>query len=164
MTNKRIIKKYPNRRLYDTENSLYVTLDDLSNIIREGSTVEVRDVKTGEDVTAFILTQIVMNKAKDNNALLPVSLLHTVIQFGENILHEFFENYFETTLKNYLSYRKKMDDQLKAYMEMGMDFSSMAEKAFQSMDPFKIISGSSQQDGEESSIIKESSMTGKNDE
>ena len=154
MAGKRIIKKYPNRRLYDTENSLYVTLADLSDIIRQGGRVEVRDVKTGEDVTAFILTQIIMNKAKQNNSLLPVSLLHMVIQFGETLLHDFFDNYFEKTIENYLTYRKKMDEQFSAYLDMGMDFSSMTEKTLKGLDPFNLFTGSSSMNGDKKSEEK----------
>ena len=151
MVNKRIIKKYPNRRLYDTEKSIYITLNDLSDIIRQGNRVEVHDAKTGGDVTAFILTQIVMNKAKENNALLPASLLHMVIQSGENLLHEFFEKYLEKTIENYLAYRKNLDDQLNAYMELGMDFSSMTEKAFKGFTPFNLFTDSSLRDKDNNS-------------
>lgn len=139
MTNKIAIKKYPNRRLYNTESSVYVTLEDVATLIKKGFRVEVTDVNTGEDVTPLILTQIIMNKAKGSNALLPVSLLHLIIQFGENLLHEFFEKYLERTIENYLDYRKRMDDQINAYLEMGMDFSSFAGKTFQDIDPMKFF-------------------------
>lgn len=129
------IKKYPNRRLYDTRRSIYITLQDVSDLIRKGTRIQVTDVQTGEDVTAFTLTQIIMNKAKENNSLLPVSMLHLVIQYGESHLHEFFEKYLEKTIENYLSYRKQMDDQFNAYLEMGMDFSNFAEKTLKKMDP-----------------------------
>jgi len=134
------IKKYPNRRLYDTKSSIYVTLNDISESIKQGFRIEVIDVKTGEDVTAFILTQIIMNKAKEETAPLPVSLLHLVIQYGENLLHEFFEVYLEKTIENYLEYKKSMNDQVKDFLEMGMDFSNLAEKAFKDLDPLMLFS------------------------
>ena len=59
-----IIKKYPNRRLYDTERSAYVTLEDVSKMIQAGDQVSVVDVKSDQDVTSFILTQIIMEKTK----------------------------------------------------------------------------------------------------
>jgi len=135
LANKITIKKYPNRRLYDTTNSIYVSLNDVSDSIKKGCRVEVIDVKTGADVTAFILTQIIMNKAKEETAPLPVSLLHLIIQYGENLLHEFFEVYLEKTIDNYLEYKKRTDDQIKAFLEMGMDFSNLAEKTFKDIDP-----------------------------
>ncbi|MDJ0622808.1 MAG: polyhydroxyalkanoate synthesis regulator DNA-binding domain-containing protein [Desulfocapsaceae bacterium] len=140
MGNKIDIKKYPNRRLYNTETSTYITIKDVAELIKSGHQVQVTDVTTGEDMTAMVLTQIVMDKAKNNEGLLPVSLLHLVIQYGESHLHEFFEKYLEKTMENYLIYRKTMDDQVNAYLDMGMDFSSLAEKTlkdFESMNMFK---------------------------
>jgi len=64
MTEPLVFKKYANRRLYDTEKSAYVTLSELGDIIRSGRRVEVRDAQTKEDVTAFILTQIILEEAK----------------------------------------------------------------------------------------------------
>jgi len=135
-----LIKKYPNRRLYNTETSEYITVKDVAELIKSGNRVEVTDVNTGEDVTALVLTQIIMDKAKNNQGLLPVSLLHLVIQFGENLLHEFFEKYLERTMENYLVYRKTMDDQVNAYLDMGMDFSNLAEKTLKDMESLNIFS------------------------
>ena len=140
MSDKITIKKYPNRRLYDATNSIYVSLNDVSDAIKKGSRVEVIDVKTGQDVTAFILTQIIMNKAKEETPPLPVSLLHLIIQYGESLLHEFFEVYLEKTIENYLEYKKRMDDQIKTFLEMGMDFSSLAGKTFKDIDPMMFFS------------------------
>ena len=81
MPNKKITEillQYANKRLYDPVKSKYVTLDQLAEMIRKGNRVEVFKAKTEEDVTAFILTQIVMEKAKNRNALLPVPLLHLI--------------------------------------------------------------------------------------
>lgn len=136
MAKKIALKKYPNRRLYDTLNSTYITLADVARMIREGNQVEITDAKTNEDVTAFILTQIMLEQAKSNNIVLPSSLLHLIIRFGENTLSEFFENYLETILRSYLSYKKTMDEQFRLYLELGMDFSSMAKKTFRQMTPF----------------------------
>ena len=127
-----LFKKYPNRRLYDTGKSEYVSLNQLSDLIKDGKIVEVVEVKTGEDVTAFTLTQIILEKAKKKNTLLPVPLLHLVIRHGENILAEFFEKYLEQTVQNYLAYKNAADDQFKKWLEMGQDFSSMARKTTES--------------------------------
>ena len=75
MDNKILIKKYPNRRLYNTEASSYITVKDVAELIKLGNRIEVRDVNNGDDVTALVLTQIIMDKAKKNQGLLPVSLL-----------------------------------------------------------------------------------------
>ena len=93
------------------------------------------EVKTEEDVTAFILTQILLEEAKKDNTLLPVPFLHLIIQYGENILSEFFEKYLQQTVRNYLAYKKTADEQFKSWLELGMDFSAMAEKTI--MEPSK---------------------------
>ena len=134
-----VLKKYPNRRLYDTLNSIYITLADVARMIRDGNQVEITDVRTNEDVTAFILTQIMLEQAKNNNIVLPSSLLHLIIRFGENTLSDFFENYLETILRSYLSYKKTMDEQFRIYLELGMDFSSMAKKTFRHLTPFSSV-------------------------
>lgn len=134
------IKKYPNRRLYNTRESEYITLKDVSTLIKKGFLIKVIDVKTEKDVTALVLTQIIMDKAKTDNAVLPVSLLHLSIQYGESYLHDFFDQYLEKTIENYLAYRKQMEDQMNRYMEMGTDFSSIVDSAFKNMDPLKLFS------------------------
>ena len=135
MDKKILIKKYPNRRLYDTEQSQYISLNHVADMVRQDLHVKVMDVKTEEDVTAFILTQILLEEAKKNNTLLPVPFLHLIIQYGDNILSEFFEKYLQQTVKNYLVYKKTVDEQFKNWLELGMDFSAMAEKTM--MKPSK---------------------------
>ncbi len=133
------IKKYPNRRLYNTEESSYITVKNVAELIKKGCRVEVIDETSGEDVTAIILTQIIMNKAKENNELLPVSLLHLVIQFGESHLHDFFDKYLERTIENYLHYRKNIDDQMNAYLGIKKDISNLTEKTLMEMDTFNLF-------------------------
>jgi len=122
MPAKLVYKKYGNRRLYDTAQSSYVNLEDLARAVRAGHQVQVLDAKTKEDVTAFILTQIILEESRKKNFLLPVPLLHLIIQFGENVLHDFFQKYLEQVLKNYLSYRSLTDSQFRKWLEMGIDY------------------------------------------
>jgi polyhydroxyalkanoate synthesis repressor PhaR len=75
MAEKVVLKKYANRRLYDTDKSVFVSLSQVADLVKEGRDIEIRDDKTGEDVTAFILTQIVLEEVKKKSLLLPVSLL-----------------------------------------------------------------------------------------
>lgn len=132
-----LLKKYSNRRLYDTTKSAYVTLSQVADLIRAGRRIEVIDAKTKEDVTAFILTQIVLEEAKKKNALLPVPLLHLIIQYGDSILAEFFEKYLEEVLKSYLTYKSTVDDQFKKWLEMGTDLSDMTQKSLTGLNPFQ---------------------------
>ncbi len=137
MTKSKItLKKYPNRRLYNPQTSSYVTLSDVAVMIQEGRQVEVIDQKTDQDVTAFILTQIIMEQTRKNNKLLPVSLLHLIIRSGENVLSDFFENYLEQSLHSYLSYKKSMEEQFRICLELGIDLSAMTEKTLSSLTPF----------------------------
>lgn len=141
-----IIKKYPNRRLYNTETSIYVTLNQVADLIKSGRRVTVIDAKSEEDVTAFILSQIIMEQARNRNWTLPSSLLHTFIQYGDTVLNDFFQKYLEKTIQNYLVYRKTMEEQFERYLDLGMDFSTMAQKSakelanFSFLNPFANIS------------------------
>jgi polyhydroxyalkanoate synthesis repressor PhaR len=137
MTKKVLIKKYANRRLYDTDKSEYVTLNQVSDLIRGGKVVTVVDVKTGEDVTAFILTQIVVEEAKTKNILLPAPLLHVIIQYGDNILKEFFEKYLMKTIDNYLIYKNEMDAQFRKWLDLSTDLSAKAKEAMENLSPFR---------------------------
>ena len=137
MTDEIVLKKYANRRLYDTRKSAYVTLGEVADSIRQGKTIKAFDAKTKEDVTAFVLTQIILAQAKKNNALLPVSLLHMIIRYSENVLHEFFENYLEQTINAYVIYKEKADEQFKKWLEVGIDLSGIAQQSITRLNPFQ---------------------------
>lgn len=139
MAEKILLKKYANRRLYDTAQSKYVTLDEVAGRIRGGQQVEVIDAKTKEDVTAFVLTQILLEEAKNKNVLLPVPLLYMVIQYGDNVLMEFFEKYLQQIIKNYLTYKSAMDDQFKKWLDVGMGVSEVTKKSLLQANPFQSV-------------------------
>ncbi len=136
MAAKIVLKKYSNRRLYDTEQSAYVTLSQVAELIKAGREVEVVDADTKEDVTAFILTQIVFEEAKKKTVLLPSSLLYLIIRYGETMVSEFFEKYMEQILQNYFSYKSAMDEQFRQWLELGMDFSASPQKTMGHLNPF----------------------------
>jgi len=139
MTDMIVLKKYANRRLYDTHKSAYVTLGEVADVIRQGKTVRAFDAKTKEDVTAFVLTQIILEEAKKHNTLLPVPLLHMVIQYGENVLHEFFENYLEQTINAYVAYKKEADEHFKKWLEVGKGISGMAQQSMTQLNPLHAL-------------------------
>src|ERR1044071_6030629 len=76
-----VVKKYANRRLYDTASSSYVTLDDLAKMIKEGGDFVVYDAKTGEDLTRSVMTQIIVEQEQKGQNLLPISFLRQLIGF-----------------------------------------------------------------------------------
>lgn len=139
MDNKLLLKKYTNRRLYDTEKSIYVTLDYVTNVIKQGRQIVVVDAKTGEDVTAAILTQIVLEEARKKNYLLPNPMLYLIIQYGETVLSEFFEKYLEQTIRNYLLFRDLADDQYKKWLDLSANQSPVNPQSLNNLSPFKSL-------------------------
>ncbi|MDD3249009.1 MAG: transcriptional regulator [Smithella sp.] len=133
------LKKYTNRRLYDTEKSIYVTLDYVTDAIRQGRQIRVTDAKTGEDVTPAILTQIVMEEARKKKFLLPPPLLYLIIQHGENVLADFFEKYLEQTIRNYLLFRGMADDQFKKWLDFGENYTRMNPQDMAGLSPFRSL-------------------------
>ncbi|MFT3708399.1 MAG: polyhydroxyalkanoate synthesis regulator DNA-binding domain-containing protein [Archangium sp.] len=100
-----LIKKYGNRRLYDTDSSRYITLEDLTEAIRKGGEARVIDAKTNADLTQVTLTQIIM-EGRGAQKLLPASLLHQLIRLGDDALADFLGRYVQAALELYLQARK----------------------------------------------------------
>lgn len=98
---KALIKKYENRRLYDTAASRYVNLDDVARMVRDGVDVQVADARTGEDLTRVILTQIIMEDAKGHESGLPLELLRKLIVASDRATHEFLTWYLTTVTEMY---------------------------------------------------------------
>jgi polyhydroxyalkanoate synthesis repressor PhaR len=100
-----VIKKYSNRRLYDTSESAYITLEDLAHKVRRGADVRVVDAKTGGDLTQATLAQLIL-ESRHGADLLPVPLLVQLIRMGDDALAEFFGRYLTTALELYLQARQ----------------------------------------------------------
>jgi polyhydroxyalkanoate synthesis repressor PhaR len=82
----RLIKRYENRKLYDTEASAYVSLSDIADLVRQGETVQVIDNVTGDDLTAQTLTQIILEEGKQGKHVLPTDLLHDLLRRGGEVV------------------------------------------------------------------------------
>ena len=130
-------KKYANRRLYNITESKYMTLNEIEGIIRQGYEIVVTDAKTKEDVTAFILTQIILEQAKNRNTLLPVPLLHLIIRYGDNVLIDFFDNYLQQVIGSYLEYKQAMDSQFQRWLELGRNLAETARQGMNPANPFE---------------------------
>jgi polyhydroxyalkanoate synthesis repressor PhaR len=100
-----LIKKYGNRRLYDTGDSRYITLEELAQKIRGGTDVRVVDAKTNEDLTQTTLTQIILESGSAHRTL-PVPLLTQMIRLGDDALGEFFSRYVTAALEMYLAAKR----------------------------------------------------------
>jgi polyhydroxyalkanoate synthesis repressor PhaR len=116
-----LIKKYANRRLYDTVHSRYVNLKQIFEMIREGHTVEVVDASTGEDLSKVILTQIILEEEKGQRNLLPVDFLHRIIQEGESAYEKFLERGLAAGLAAYRAAQEQMESALRGWMTPWMN-------------------------------------------
>ena len=96
-----IIKKYGNRRLYDSSNSKYVNLDDIAGFVREGRDVQVVDAKTGQDLTRVTLTQVITEDAKEKPTGLPLELLRQLIVASDEVRQEFVMWYLKSAFDTY---------------------------------------------------------------
>jgi polyhydroxyalkanoate synthesis repressor PhaR len=96
-----IIKKYGNRRLYDTANSRYINLEEIAALVRKGKQVRVVDAKTGQDLTRVTLTQIIVEDAKDGPSGLPLELLRQLIVASDHVGREFVMWYLNSAFNAY---------------------------------------------------------------
>jgi polyhydroxyalkanoate synthesis repressor PhaR len=108
----RVIKKYPNRRLYDTEISSYITIEDVRQLIVEGEEFEVRDAKSGEDLTRQVLLQIIAEHEQDGEPMLSTQLLSQIIRFYGDSLQGFMGNYLERSMQVFLEQQQQFRQQV----------------------------------------------------
>lgn len=112
-----VIKKYENRRMYDTSQSRYVNLEDLAELIRKGADVQVVDAKTGEDLTRVTLTQIITEDAKDQPAGLPLELLRQLIVASDRARQDFLMWYLKSAFDSYQTVQETIQNQLSGVRE-----------------------------------------------
>ncbi len=107
------IKKYANRRLYNTGTSSYVTLDDLCQMVKTGTEFVVFDAKTGEDITRSVLTQIIFEEESKGQNMLPIAFLRQLIGFYGDSMQWALPKYLELTMDAFSANREKMSDHMK---------------------------------------------------
>ncbi|MBB2803263.1 polyhydroxyalkanoate synthesis repressor PhaR [Xanthomonas arboricola] len=112
MAGLRIIKKYPNRRLYDTEISSYITIEDVRQLIIDGEEFEVRDAKSGEDLSRAVLLQIIADREQDGEPMLSTQLLSQIIRFYGDSLQGFMGNYLERSMQVFLDQQQQFRQQM----------------------------------------------------
>lgn len=122
------LRKYPNRRYYDVTRSRHVTLEEIFSLIRSGRNVHVTDSKTGDDLTAKVLAQIILEQDPPKLGIFPVELLHQLIRANEPIVRDFVDKYFNQALKAFLVSQRQFDLYLRqamglqATLPMGTDW------------------------------------------
>ncbi|MCM2294368.1 polyhydroxyalkanoate synthesis repressor PhaR [Allorhizobium sp. BGMRC 0089] len=108
-----VIKKYANRRLYNTGTSTYVTLEDLAKMVKKGEDFVVQDAKSGEDITHSVLTQIIFEQeAKTSNTLLPISVLRQLIGFYGDQMQMVVPSFLEHSMKSFAEQQSQMREQM----------------------------------------------------
>ncbi len=141
------IKKYANRRLYNTAESTYVTLDDLAKMVQEGVEFRVNDAKSGEDITRAVLTQIIVEQEAKGNNLLPTGFLRQLISFYGDNLQGLVPQYLDMTMQSFARNQEQMRGYLEnalggmypfsSFEEMGRQNMAMFEQAMKMMTPFR---------------------------
>lgn len=131
-----LIKRYGNRRLYNTETSGYVNYQELIKIIREGHDVEVIDSRTKADVTKAVLMQVILEEEK-NQSVLPVSFLFQVIRSRESAVQDFLKNYLSSSFEAYLKTKDEFDRRFKGFLQMGSTAPELWEKLVPGADAVK---------------------------
>ncbi|MBS27990.1 MAG: polyhydroxyalkanoate synthesis repressor PhaR [Alphaproteobacteria bacterium] len=140
------IKKYANRRLYNTSTSKYVTLDDLAQMVKAGTEFQVVDAKSGDNITRSVLTQIIFEEENKGQNLLPISFLRQLIQFYGDSLQSMVPNYLEASMDAFSNNQDRMREYMQGavgnsmfpfaqWEEMGRQNMAMFERAFQMFTP-----------------------------
>jgi len=107
----RIIKKYPNRRLYDTETSSYITLSDVKKLVTDNVEFRVEDAKTKEDLTRSILLQIILEEESAGAPMFSSDMLSQIIRFYGNAMQGMMGNYLEKNIQTFIEIQKRLQDQ-----------------------------------------------------
>ena len=131
------IKKYANRRLYDTESSAYITLDRLAAMVREGREFEVLDAKTGEDLTRSVLTQIIVDEEAHGGTMLPINFLRQLIGLYGNSMQGMVPQYLEAAMDAFQRNQTAMRDALggNALADLAKRNMALFEEASKAFDP-----------------------------
>jgi polyhydroxyalkanoate synthesis repressor PhaR len=141
-----VVKKYANRRLYNTESSSYITLDNLADMVRQGRDFVVYDAKTGDDITRSVLTQIIVEEEGKGQNLLPTTFLRQLISFYGGSMQGLVPKYLEDAMTAFAAQQEQMRAAMQKTMgtlfpfgnmeEVGRQNMAMMERAFSLFSPF----------------------------
>jgi polyhydroxyalkanoate synthesis repressor PhaR len=141
-----VVKKYANRRLYNTATSSYVTLDDLARMIKSGGDFVAYDAKTGEDITRSVLTQIIVEQEQKGQNLLPISFLRQLISLYGDSMQFLVPGYLEQAMLAFAQNQEQMRRNLQAtlgifpfgqFEEMGKQNIALFERALRMLAPYR---------------------------
>lgn len=136
-----VIKRYGNRRLYNTETKSYVTYQDIIAIVRSGYDVRVIDSATEEDVTKAVLIQAILEEEKNQKNLLPLTFLFQLLRSEEGAAKDFFSNYLASSFEAYLKTKEEFDRRFRGFLEMSANAPQMWEKFIPGAEAMKDLWG-----------------------
>lgn len=141
-----IIKKYANRRLYNTQTSTYVTLDHLAEMVKQGTEFEVRDARTNDDITRAVLTQIIIEEEAKGQSLLPIRFLRQLIRFYGDSMQAFVPGFLDMSMESFTRNQEQMRNRIaealgdgnQALENLTRQNLAMFERAVQMFTPFAV--------------------------
>jgi polyhydroxyalkanoate synthesis repressor PhaR len=136
-----IIKKYANRRLYNTETSTYITLDDLAEMVRKGRDFEVVDAKTGNDLTRPVLAQIIFEEETKGAAMLPLSFMKQLIGFYDHSMQSVLPHYLEMVMENFMQNQHEIKEKTDSVLGGFSPFQAMQSFQRQNMEQMQKMMG-----------------------
>src|SRR5436190_13697205 len=145
-----VIKKYANRRLYNTASSSYVTLEHLADMVKKGVDFVVYDAKTNEDITRTVLTQIIFEEESQGQSLLPIQFLRQLISFYGNSMQAFLPSYLELSLASFTQQQERLRGQMAnfgqtggmaAYEDLTRQNLALFDRAMKMFSPFAYAPG-----------------------
>jgi len=135
----RVIKKYPNRRIYDTETSKYIKIDDIREMIVDGINFVVLDSKSGEDVTRSVLLQLIIEQESENNPLFTTENLKTFIRYWGQVPHQPFAEFMDQSL-NFFKYQQDQFSDSFSGMMQNNPMKAFADMSKQNMEMWQKMS------------------------
>ena len=123
-----LIKRYGNRRLYNTETQTYVNYQHLIKLVRDGQDIKVVDSTTKEDVTKAVLIQLILEEEKDKKSILPTPFLFQLLRSREESMQDFFSNHLSASFDAYLKTKEEFDKRFRTMLEMATQAPQMWEK------------------------------------
>jgi len=139
------IRKYPNRRYYDTTGSQHLTLDEIRSLIQEGHDLRVVDSKTSSDITPQVLTQIILDLDTQKLDSFPVPLLMRVIRVNDQLVKDFIEKYFNQALHSFLDYQQQFEERLREVHGLPAVYPTVSAWTKAMLEPFTAAFGSDKQ-------------------
>ncbi len=145
-----VIKRYGNRRLYNTETRSYVNYQDLIKLVRDGQDIKVIDSSTKEDVTKAVLIQLILEEEKNHKPILPTPFLFQLLRSREESVQDFFKNHLSASFEAYLKTKEEFDKRFRSILEMTASAPQMWEKLIPGADMMReVLMGGKKKENEE---------------